>query len=74
MKILVTLFSVIVKSRQLRHCRHLDSGFIYIVDQNHDATTYLFLYFSVFFLFNFHFFFAVSSFEVLKCLSPVIAL
>ena len=46
MKIFITLFSVIVKSRELKFGRDLDSRWMYHVNQNHEATAYLFLHFS----------------------------
>ena len=46
-EIFVTLFSVTVKSRELKLGTHLDSGWMYCVYQNHDIAAYLFLYFSI---------------------------
>ena len=43
MKILVTLFLVTVKSRELKLGTHLDSGWIYSVYGNQDAAAYLLL-------------------------------
>ena len=60
-KVFITLFSGTVRPRKLKLGAHMDSGWMYHVNQNQAAAAaYLFFVFSFFFL---------SNFQTLKCFS-----